>query len=54
MTDEEFFNTIRHLKCMIREQDRRIDDLEQRIKNLHYEIIMKELMDYEKDKRMDM
>lgn len=31
MTDDAFFNTIRHLKNMIREQDRMIDDLEQQM-----------------------
>ena len=44
MNDEAFFNTIRHLKSMIREQDRRIDDLEQQIKDVHYELMMYELM----------
>lgn len=44
MNDDAFFNTIRHLKNMIREQDRRIDDLEQSIKDVHYELMMYELM----------
>lgn len=50
MTDDAFFNTIRHLKNMIREQDRRIDDLEQQIKDVHYELMMNELMDNVEEK----
>lgn len=54
MTDNAFFNTIRHLKNMIREQDRRIDSLEQQIKDVHYELMMYELLvDKEKDNEED-
>lgn len=50
MTDDAFFNTIRHLKNMIREQDRRIDSLEQQIKDLHCELIMHQIANKEEEK----